>query len=311
MKTFIALLFSIISITLTINAQQQILNPGFEQWEDVSVGTDEPVHWSSIKTSDNLVLNGLAPVVWGPSSDAHTGNFSLSLVNIGTLGIVATGTISTGRLHADLDPDLGYAFTDPDDARWHSVFTDRPDSIAGWFKCNPMTGDFGTVKFLLHTGYAQIPGDESNYVAVAYYELPGEHITQWTRFSAPFVYTSGNNPEYCLSIITSGNGTQAVDGSTALFDDIEFIYNESSVDELPQNQLKVFVSNKQLNLNVNGTGHEIYNLRLLDINGRITIEAQIESGENNIIDISSLPIGIYIAVASNSQKTFTQKVFIK
>ena len=294
----------------TINAQQQLQNPGFEEWEDVSIGTDEPVHWSSIKTSDNLVLNGLAPVVWGRSSDAHSGNYSVNLFNVGTLGIVATGTISTGRLHSDMNPELGYGFTDPDDDRWHSVFTDRPDSITGWFKCNPAIGDFGTVKFLLHTGYAELPGNETNYIALAYYELPQEEITQWTRFSAPFVYSSSGNPEYCLAIVTSGNGTQAIHGSTALFDDFEFIYNEASVDEITADQFHAYLVDKQLNIKIEENSHDLYEVSIIDINGRSVLETQVKSGQNTTINVSHLQSGFYIAVANNSRRTFTKKILV-
>lgn len=310
MRKFFTLILPALLIMGTVNAQQQLQNAGFEEWEDVSIGTDEPVHWSSIKTSDNLVLNGLAPVVWGRSSNAHSGNYSLNLFNVGIIGIVATGTISTGRLHSEMNPELGYGFTDPDDDRWHSVFTDRPDSITGWFKCNPATDDFGTVKFLLHTGYAQIPGDESNYIAFAYYELPEEEITQWTRFSAPFVYSSSGNPEYCLTIITSGNGTEAIDGSTALFDDFEFIYNEADIDELPADQFHAYVVGKQLNFKINESGHEIYEVRLININGRSVIRTQITSGEDNTINISHLQPGFYVVVANNSRSTFTKKILV-
>lgn len=314
MKTIFTFLFSILIASNVINAQQQIQNPGFEEWEDVGFATPEPVNWSSIKTSDNLVLNGFAPVVWGQSTDAHSGSYSLYLFNVynALINSVASGTITNGRIHSNLDTDSAYAFTDADNEQWHTVLTDKPDSIVGWFKCNPVDNDFGTVKFLLHTGYAQLPGDETNHIAIAYYELPSEHITQWTRFSTPFVYTSNANPEYFLSILTSGNGLQAVDGSTALFDDLEFIYNgSSSVDEVPEGNFNVVVTNNKLVFEIDENSHQEYDLKLTDINGRLVIQSIVRSGESNTVSINDLQPGLYIAVASNSQKSFTKKVLIK
>lgn len=312
MKTLTTLLITLLLSTITIYAQQQMLNPGFEEWEDVGVGVDEPVNWSSIKTSDNLGLNGFAPIVWGKSTDAHSGNYSLSLFNVyvSLINNVASGTITNGRVHAELDPDASYVFTDQINDQWHGVLTERPDSIVGWFKCNPASGDFGTLKFFLHTGYAALPGDESNAIAEAYLELPSVAVAQWTRFSAPFVYVSNDNPEYFLTVITSGNGVDAIDGSTALYDDFEFIYNPSSVDELPESQIEVLVKNQQLNILIDGNKQKIYELRLLDIAGHTIIKRQITSGENNIINVSDLRSGVYIVSASNSRKTFTKKVVI-
>ncbi|MFK5856896.1 MAG: T9SS type A sorting domain-containing protein [Bacteroidota bacterium] len=308
MKTITILFLALISAS-SIIAQQQMLNAGFEEWENVWVGTDEPVNWSSIKTSDNADLNMLAPVVWGPSSDAHTGNFSLSLTNVGSI-IVATGMITNGRVHSEIPATLSYVYTNRDEDAWHGVLTDRPDSVVGWFKCNPEVGDFGTVKFLLHTGDAQLPGDELNGIAQAYYELPSADVTQWTRFSVPFVYSSGNNPEYILAVLTSGNGVDAIIGSTALFDDIELIYNPSDVDQLAENQLKVFIKDQYLNLSINDKNNQQYDIKIIDINGHIVLKTIVDLNENNRINISNFEPGVYIVTANNNQKILTQKVII-
>ncbi len=310
MKTIFTLLFSVIIPFSTLIAQQQILNPGFEEWENVWVGTDEPVNWSSIKTSDNSDLNALAPVVWGPSTDAHSGNYSLSLTNVGSI-VVATGMITNGRVHSQIPADLSYAYTDMANNDWHGTLTTRPDSVSVWYKCNPESGDFGTIKFLLHTGYAQLPGDENNAIAMAYYEMPSEVVNQWTRVSIPFEYSSSFDPEYILAVLTSGNGTEAIIGSTALFDDIDLIYNPSNLIHLPESSLKLFITNQQLNIITNDTHkNKMYNIKLIDINGRTVIDTQIILDENNKINTSNLLAGIYVVVVRNSEATFTQKILI-
>jgi len=163
------------------------------------------------------------------------------------------------------------------------------------------------LNLFLHTGYAQLPGDELNSIAMAYYELPTQEITQWTRFSVPFVYYSSNNPEYILSVLTSGNGIEAMIGSTALFDDIELIYNESSVIELSKNQFKIFSNDKRLNILIEENKGVLFEIRLLNTSGRTVLTDEIVAGENNTINISSLPTGLYIVVASNSTKMFSKR----
>jgi len=46
-----------------LNAQTQFVNPGFEEWEEIGFGPNiiEPVNWSSIKSTDDDNLNGVAP----------------------------------------------------------------------------------------------------------------------------------------------------------------------------------------------------------------------------------------------------------
>lgn len=312
MKKIFTLTISITLLFSNLFAQQQLENPGFEEWENVGLSVEEPVNWSSIKTSDDLVINGFAPIVWGQSTDAHSGNYSLFLFNVynALINSVASGTITNGQVHPDLETEYAYVFTNIDDDRWNSDFSGRPDSVVGWFKCNPTGDDFGTVKFSLHTGYAQIPGEDNNNIALAYYELPSEEITQWTRFSTPFIYSSTSNPEYYLSVITSGNGLDAVDGSTAIFDDLEFIYNESSINELSENLLEIYISNEILNFKIKENGHQLFELRLTDINGRIILKKEITAGKNMAININNLQSGIYIATAVNSKNSITKKVLI-
>jgi len=309
MKTFLTIIISTFLISNCIVAQQQIQNPGFENWEDAGTVEDEPVNWSSIKTSDDIFYNNLAPVVWGKSTDAHSGNYSLSLFNVGSL-VIASGTVSNGRYHTQLPADSSYVFTDVNDNQWNSPLTGRPDSVVGWYKCNASENDFGTVKFLLHKGYAQIPGDELNNIGMAYWELPSAEITVWTRFSIPFEYYTSETPEYYLAILTSGNGVDAQLGSTALFDDLEFIYNGSSIGELPVQNLDIYINDNNLVINTVSQTKSPFELVLRDVSGRIVYKETHKLSGNNYIDISPLNPGLYIATAINSNELYMNKIMI-
>ena len=218
-----------IAIAFTANSQQQPENPGFENWEDVGLDVDEPVEWSSIKTSDNSFLNGLAPYVWDQSTDAHSGSYSIKLFNTTIWTTVAAGTVTNGRVHSDMDPNNGYVFTDVNNSQWNTPLTDKPDSIAIWVKFSPEGGDVAQLKAVLHNGTAQIPDPAmTNWNALAQIDIPDE-ISTWTRFSAPFDYFNSNTSEYILFVLSSG-GASATDGSTVYFDDIELIYNPIVLD---------------------------------------------------------------------------------
>lgn len=289
---------------------QQFENGGFEEWEEVGLGADmkEPVNWSSIKTSDLDLINDNAPVVWSISNEAHTGEHSLYLLNISTFGIVATGTITNGRVHGDFNPDNGYVFTDINDSRWNSPFSQRPDSVVGWYKCNPAEGDFPTVKVALHTGELQLPGDETNIVALAYIELPSETQDTWKRFSVAFEYYQYGLPEYYLSVITGGNGVNAIEGSEIWYDDLEFIYNPESVNENILENILLYSSNGKINvlLKVHNTEYQIM---VSDLMGRQIFNGNIVSGENLQITTDNSK-GVYIVSFQNGDDRISTKIVI-
>lgn len=227
LATSIAILAT--SVTL---AQPQILNNGFETWQNVGSGTEEPGEWSSIKTSDGgALINSFAPQVCWQSADAHTGSYSVNVRTVQSQIGPANGIVTCGRAHAELNPANGYVFTEPADAQWHQVLTSRPDSLVGWYKTTVMPGDFPTLAAVVHTGAGSLPenGTLANWVAGA--EWTGPSMTQgtWTRFSAPFNYLNGNTPAYVLVVMTSGDSLISQVGTQSWYDDLALIYNVTPV----------------------------------------------------------------------------------
>lgn len=229
------LLFAIFAMTYTFTAisQQQPQNPSFEDWEDVSLDVPEPENWSSIKTAD--ALGGFAPYVWDQSTDAHTGTYSVKVYNEDTfVGIVAAGTMTNGRIHAEIS-GTGWAFTNPADSRWNTPLTQKPDSIAVWAKFTKVGSDVAQVKAVIHEdGEAKIADEDSTYyIGVSTISIP-ESVATWTRFSAPFTYLNELDPVYVLMVLSSADNSATL-GSEAYYDDVEFIYNPLLLD------LKVFL----------------------------------------------------------------------
>jgi len=307
---FTALIF----LTFGLNAQTQLENPGFEDWEAIDIGpVPEPVNWNSLRTALPLNLAKVSPAVWDSSTDAHSGKYSLYLYNVATFGIVAPGTITNERIFADLDPNKGYTFTEVDNPDFNMPLPHRPDSITGWFKCNPIIGaDFGTIKAILHTDSTSAPAtDTSNWVAVAYHEFPKVPVSEWTRFSVPFNYYTQDTPDYILIIITSGNGVTAVDGSEAWFDDLELIYNDGTdINEITANDLKVYVNNRTLTVYIDDKHSSNVRLQVLDMTGRPVHSSEIATGLQNQIHLD-VPTGVYIVVANIGSKVLTRKVLIR
>lgn len=310
------LLISIVAL-LSFNysqAQTQLPNAGFEEWENEGTPTMEPKNWSSIKTADALAA--LAPEVLSRDTGRNS-NYSVVLEVKSAFGIAANGIITNGRVHADMNPANGYVFTDVNDDQWNTPFSDRPDSIAGWYKYAPNDNDRGKVEVLLHTGdVGQLPTNATtvaNTIGTARYDIENE-ASEWTRFSVPFEYISSDNPDYILVVVTSGDSTIAKTGSKLWIDDIQLIYNTEDEDEDEDISVKewensskyfsAFYNNGWINIRLDDA-IIADSYQIIDINGRV-----IQNGifKNNIPFNQAK--GMYILQVITKKGVISKKIAI-
>lgn len=224
-----AILFAVaLSPSLAAHAQPQLENASFEAWDNVGQATQEPQQWSSLKTSDGgAFLNSLVPQLCWRSTDARTGQYSVNLRTVNSAVGAANGLLTNGRVHAELNVANSYMYTVQDNEQWRTAMTSRPDSIVGWFKATPQTGDRANVGALLHVDDGRLPafGTEGNYVAGASWKAPFGSVNEWTRFSAPFQYLNDWQPEWILLILTAGDSAGSQVGTQVWFEDLALIYN--------------------------------------------------------------------------------------
>lgn len=313
MKCKILFIGLFLSLTLIMNSNAQIQpeNPGLEDWEDAGTVLDEPVNWSSIKTSDNPGINPAAPLVWGQSTDAHSGSYSVKLFNVEIFSIVAAGTITNGIVHADFNPDSGYVYTEPSDPRWNTPCNDRPDSIVAWVKYFPEQNDVGRIRAIVHTGDAQIPDPtKTNWVGEAEINFTTE-INNWSRLSGHFNYYNNDTPDYLLIVMYSGNGTTPVKDSWVLIDDVELIYNPQGIEEQDLGKIDIYSQNNSVFINwesKNSTKNA--NVKILDISGRTVWTGNITANEKKTIQMN-VPKGIYFCQITGELQVYTQKLLIQ
>jgi Putative carbohydrate metabolism domain len=312
MKKYFVIWLAVTSF-FTARAQNQLENAGFENWEDIGISAKdtirEPVDWSSLKTSDNESLSPLAPVVCWRSSVAHTGNYSVKLENISTL-VIANGTVCNGRVHPNIELEKSYMYTDPNDGRWNNPFTSRPDSITGWYKYIPQGSDTVQAIVILHKGNGRQPDTEylSNRVATANFRSGVNTGDKWTRFSAPFIYTSDQAPQYALAILNSGNGYTPVAGSIAFFDDLMMIYNSNPVKNEVIAPETIYLQGNH-SLVIEGGTDQYLSARILDITGRTVWSGPVFSGRMDISN-ANLKNGIYIVFLTGKNHWLTQKITV-
>lgn len=302
MKTLFTLFIGV-TTSFFIFSQQQLQNGNFESWDDVGTAEEEPTNWSSLKTADNLA--GSAPQVI--SQDVgRGGGFCPKLEVKEVFSIPANGIMTNGRVHAEFDPENGYVYTDPNDARWHTTFTDHPDSIVGWYKYAPQNGDKGKIEIILHIDEGELPlgSTAGNMIARAKYEFTVAQAN-WTRFAQAFNYVSTANPEYILTTVTSGDSTISETGSTLWVDDLSLIYNNDSTNNIGSNEMHEFAVNGSNGYLYFDVQNESVNYQVSDVSGKI-----IQSGKAS----QKVPFkhnnGIYFIRIESAEGNFTKKLYI-
>ena len=305
MMKYLHIIFALLMINRT--EAQQLENSGFEQWENVGTGEEEPLSWSSTKTSDNSSLNGLAPQVISRTTDAHSGSYAAKLINknVPFVNIIANGIVTNGIIHTTTNPQDSYVYTDVNSSDHSQPFTSYPDSIVGWYKYAPQGNDMGNIQVLLHSSYGQLPIDASTSV-IALAEFDFSANSNWTRFSTPFnYYPTIHNPAYILCNISAGDSTQAVANSELKIDDLELIYNTTTISSEETNLLHVTYVNDLLQFSnvVKEINYAIYNVQ-----GQLMNFGKIDGHSRNVS--ISLEPGIYFISTQNKDHHQSIKLIV-
>jgi len=230
-------------IKVAIGDGYQLPNQGFEGWHTSADNFVEPNGWHSFESASGAMAS-LAGHHIDKSDDAHSGNASARIFATSIFGIIANGTMTTGRMNAGAmsatDPannaylDMSLTDVDGNGDPFYAPMYSRPDSIAMWVKFTQGTPNsdhpYATVSAVITDGtYYQDPEDKdyANVVAKAYNNEIATTDGKWVRISAPFEYTENAvDPKAVLvTVSTNADPGQGSDKDEVLADDIEFIYN--------------------------------------------------------------------------------------
>ena len=230
-------------IQVTVGEGYQMPNPSFELWHPSDETHVEPDGWHSFETATGA-LAAFGGHHLTKSKNAHSGEACARIYSSSILGIVANGTMTTGRLNADAmiatDPannaylDTSMPELDGAGKPFYIPLYSRPDSIAVWvrFRQGSVNPDhpYANISAVITDGtYYQDPEDKvyTNVVAKAKNDKIATTDGEWVRVTAPFVYTENAvEPQAILvTISTNADAGQGSDGDEVLVDDIELIYN--------------------------------------------------------------------------------------
>jgi hypothetical protein len=230
-------------IQVAIGDGYQMPNPGFEAWHTSADDYVEPDGWHSFESATGALAT-LAGHHLTKSADAHSGEASARIYATSIFGIVANGTMTTGRMNAgsmtatDLvnHAYLDMTMTDVDGKGnpYYVPLYSRPDSVAVWVKFKQGKANaahpYATLSAVITDGTRyQDPEDQdyTNVVARAKNNMIATTGGQWVRIAVPFVYTENAvDPQAVLiTVSTNADAGQGSANDEVLVDDIEFIYN--------------------------------------------------------------------------------------
>ena len=230
------LAFSTILFAFNGLTQTQIGNSGMETWTNLGASTEEPTNWNSFLSGQGG-LSGFASQQVQRSTNVRagaTGTYSARVWAKSTLGIVANGNMTLGRINmgsSTPSSSSNYNISLQADANFSEAITDRPDSIVFWVRYTQAGGGVQNARMhaILHDGYdLRDPIDAnstSHVVATAALNYPAT-AGAWVRKSVPFVYSgAATTVSYILVTFTTN---QTPGGGAAndevLIDDVELIY---------------------------------------------------------------------------------------
>ena len=224
-------------VAMSGNAQYQLGNSGFEQWESVSYSGktgEEPLQWSSFMDGTGS-LKGMAGAVqlW-KSTDTRPGtkgSYSAQIAARNVMfGIIAQGNLTTGCVNMGsttaTDGTGNYNYINESRTDQSMRFSGHPDAARYWVKFAGKND--GKVSITLTTkGYFQDPQANNitaTVVATSIKSTPSNGT--WTQYTAPFeVNNASKDPYYVLvNISTSAIAGDGAESDYLYVDDMEMLY---------------------------------------------------------------------------------------
>ncbi len=220
-----------------------IPNGDFEAWHTSTGDYMEPNAWHSFESASGM-LAALAGHHLEKSDNGRNGSACARIYATSIFGIVANGTMTTGRMNAGSmvasDPanhayiDMSQTDLDGNGDPFYVALNSRPDSLVLWVQFHQGTANsdhpYATVSAAITDGTRyQDPEDQAydNVVARAANNKIAVTGDEWHRISIPFVYTGSSVQPRAIMVTVSTNADpgQGSNGDEVLIDDLTLVYN--------------------------------------------------------------------------------------
>lgn len=292
MNKIFTTLLSILFITLSVNAQNPLPNPGFENWTNAGI-YENPDSWSTLNPTTATL--GVLTALKASGADAHSGSFAIQLTTKLVFSQVANGIATTGSINTTTQTISGGI-----------PYTQRPDSITGWYKYTSVSGDNGFLAFVLLDAV-------DDTIGFANFTTPASNVSVYTYFSTAVNYFNSGTPVTARCLLSSSAGFTAVVNSTLFIDDLQLVFNSSSIrEDLPTNAVSLDYHSFSKIITINSLSSIIHKAELMDLNGKI-LESFPINAKNAELKINTLAAGIYMVILYNEQSDamLTKKILVE
>jgi len=267
-------------------------NAGFENWT-AATSYNTPNNWNTLNSTTSY-LSVYTCLKATAASDYHSGTAAIELITKTVLTSKAQGIATTGKLNTNMITMTG-------SINGGIPYTERPDSIVGWYKSSPVSNDTGFVQFILF-------GSTRDTIGIARFYVPATAVTKFTRFHKAIEYRSSNVPDSSLWILSSSSGATGQQvNSTIWVDDLDLIYNTTGISNTSSIDNTVILFGNPVSDKLDIYIPQNSQIEILNINGQILKNIQ-DAYDCTIIDFSDLAKGLYFIEIKNKDGILVKKI---
>jgi len=262
----ITILLLISAICYNIQAQT-VPNGDFEFGSDTLSLND----WHSI----NEITGIFFPFT--RTTDSYSGEYAVKLQTLEIFSTKVPGVVTLGNL------SIG-------DVQGSIYFPYKPDKLIGMYK-HPTDKDASQIRVY----FLKKQGDKVDTIAQEVF-IPEGNVNEYQAFEIEITYNSPSIPDSMNIILISD---LEVSNSTFFIDNLEFVYNTNAVTKPLESKIDVYPNPADSYLYINPKDLSNRKYLILNLFGEVLISGIIE--ENNLIDISTHPSGIYFLVVGSER----------
>lgn len=152
--------------------------------------------------------------------------------------------------------------------------------------------------------YEIFDGDQSGNIFEFEVEVPTQVFSQITRMRIVYQYRFGSTQLVPCNSTAFFRVGEVEDYCVRLIDPVSTV-------ELSEEEVDVYPNPVSDVLHVNNHSQQVLNLQIVDVLGKVIKKQTLSEGHHEQIDVSELPVGLYILEYSGDQSQLFRKKFIK
>lgn len=295
-KYFITFIFLILT---RVGLSQNLSNYNFEDWSFFN-SFENPDYWSTSNFSVFSVVS-FNPVT-KELNDVYDGSYSLKLVttekNISGENIKVAGLVTLGNFDIDISTRKAIV-------NGGVQIKEKPSEFSGYFKYST-SGTDSCIMSIFLTKF-NLETQVRDTVGIGLFTSSNQ--PQWSQFKTNILYNSTIEPDSMNIVIMSSDTSIFDSGSTLLIDNLFIDGLVSNVDQILENDLKIFPNPAKDFINIESKTSNTYFIRFYNSIG-VNVKSIYFMGSKQI-DISDLNAGLYFINITIKNKTLTQSLIIK